>query len=93
MIKIVSPPNAHSSRYCDGITRRDFVRAGALAFGGLAIAPLSLPELFRAEAAAGIRTSQARGSGRDPWGVHKHPNEVAGLSGVRITAFVGSECG
>src|SRR3954471_6818118 len=39
------------------ISRRDFVRAGAACFGGLALAELSLPNLLRAEAAAGIRSS------------------------------------
>ena len=39
------------------ISRRDFVRAGALCFGGLALAEFSLPNLLRAEAAAGIRSS------------------------------------
>ncbi|MGI8982616.1 MAG: DUF1501 domain-containing protein [Pirellulaceae bacterium] len=39
------------------ISRRDFVRAGALCFGGLALAEFSLPSLLRAEAAAGIRSS------------------------------------
>ncbi|MCA9248982.1 MAG: DUF1501 domain-containing protein, partial [Planctomycetales bacterium] len=37
---------------CDGLTRRDCLRVGALAMGGL-----SLPELLRAEQAAGIRKS------------------------------------
>jgi hypothetical protein len=39
-------------RYCDGLTRRSFLRLGALGMGGLA-----LPELLRAEAQAGIGTS------------------------------------
>ena len=39
-------------RLCDGVTRRDFVKVGALAMGGL-----TLPGLLRAEAAAGIRNS------------------------------------
>lgn len=36
------------SGYCDGVTRRDFLRIGGLALGGL-----SLPQLLRAEANAG----------------------------------------
>jgi hypothetical protein len=40
-----------------GISRRDFVRAGTLCFGGLALAEFALPSLLRAEAAAGIRSS------------------------------------
>jgi hypothetical protein len=41
-----------SSCFCDGVTRRDFLRLGGLALGGL-----SMPDLFRAEAAAGITRS------------------------------------
>src|SRR5438477_1171453 len=38
--------------FCDGISRRNFLRIGALGLGGLA-----LPQLLRAEAQAGIRKS------------------------------------
>ena len=38
--------------FCDGLSRRDFLRIGGLALGGL-----SLPQLLRAEADAGIGTS------------------------------------
>jgi Protein of unknown function (DUF1501) len=38
--------------YCDGVTRRDFLRIGGLALGGL-----SLPGLLRAESQAGVRRS------------------------------------
>jgi hypothetical protein len=37
---------------CDGLSRRGFLQIGALGFGGIA-----LPQLLRAEAAAGIRNS------------------------------------
>ncbi len=37
------------SRYCDGISRRSFLKIGGLAMGGL-----SLPQLLQAEARAGI---------------------------------------
>ncbi len=40
-------------RLCDGLPRRDFLRIGALAMGGL-----TLPRLLRAERQAGIRRSQ-----------------------------------
>ncbi|MEZ6057456.1 MAG: DUF1501 domain-containing protein [Planctomycetaceae bacterium] len=40
-------------RLCDGITRRDALRLGALTVGGL-----SLPNLLRAEQQAGIRSSK-----------------------------------
>ncbi|MEE2643005.1 MAG: DUF1501 domain-containing protein [Planctomycetota bacterium] len=39
-------------RLCDGIARRDFLRVGSLAAGGL-----TLPKLLRAEQQAGIRNS------------------------------------
>jgi hypothetical protein len=41
-----------SSTFCDGVSRRNFLRIGALGLGGLA-----LPQLFQAEAASGIRRS------------------------------------
>ncbi len=39
-------------RFCDGLTRRSFLKIGGLAMGGL-----SLPSLLRAEAQAGVRKS------------------------------------
>jgi hypothetical protein len=41
-----------SSRFCDGISRRNFLKIGALGLGGLA-----LPQLLEAEAQTGIRKS------------------------------------
>jgi hypothetical protein len=41
-----------SYRHCDGINRRQFLTAGAMGLGGL-----TLTDLLRAEAAAGIRSS------------------------------------
>ncbi|MDX1948416.1 MAG: DUF1501 domain-containing protein [Pirellulaceae bacterium] len=41
-----------TSHYCDGVSRRSFLKLGAMATGGLTLA-----ELFRAEAAAGIGSS------------------------------------
>ena len=40
------------SRFCDGVSRRNFLKIGALGLGGLA-----LPQLLHAEAKAGIRRS------------------------------------
>lgn len=40
-------------RLCDGVSRRDFLRIGGLAMGGL-----TLPQLLRAEARAGVRDSK-----------------------------------
>jgi hypothetical protein len=39
-------------RFCDGVSRRNFIKIGALGMGGLA-----LPQLLQAESAAGIRQS------------------------------------
>ncbi|HKD36993.1 MAG TPA: DUF1501 domain-containing protein [Pirellulales bacterium] len=50
MLTIYGQPQRHP--FCDGVRRRDFLKIGGLAMGGLA-----LPELLRAEAAAGIRNS------------------------------------
>jgi hypothetical protein len=44
-----------SNQYCDGISRRSFLKIGALGFGGL-----TLTDLFRAEARASVRPSQHR---------------------------------
>jgi uncharacterized protein (DUF1501 family) len=40
-------------RFCDRVSRRNFLRIGGLALGGL-----SMPEIFRAEARAGIASSK-----------------------------------
>ena len=39
-------------RFCDGVSRRSFLRIGGLALGGL-----SLPQILRAEAQSGVRRS------------------------------------
>jgi hypothetical protein len=44
----------HSRRYCDGLSRRSFLQAGALALGGL-----TLPALYRAEARSGKRSNRS----------------------------------
>ncbi len=45
--------NQRSTRYCDGVSRRNF-----LTVGGLGVAGMSLADLYRAEAAAGTGSSQ-----------------------------------
>jgi hypothetical protein len=45
-------PRPNRSGFCDGVSRRNFLRIGALGLGGLA-----LPDVLRAEAAAGIRSA------------------------------------
>src|SRR5204863_9365233 len=46
-----------SERYCDGVSRRSFLKLGSLSLGGMALGSLSLPQLLAAEAEAGIKTS------------------------------------
>jgi len=41
-----------SGRFCDGLSRRDFLKIGGLVMGGL-----SLPQILRAEALSGVRKS------------------------------------
>src|SRR5437899_1797034 len=48
MLTILGRPQ----RFCDGVSRRSFLRIGALGLGGLA-----LPQLLRAEAQSGVRRS------------------------------------
>lgn len=48
MLTIYGPKN----RFCDGISRRNFLKIGALGMGGL-----SLPQVLRAEASQGIGSS------------------------------------
>src|SRR6267143_5907533 len=38
------------SRFCDGVSRRSFLKIGALGLGGL-----TLPQLLRAESAGGVK--------------------------------------
>lgn len=45
------------NRYCDGVSRRNFLKLGALSFGGLGIGGLTLADVLRAEAAAGVAGS------------------------------------
>lgn len=47
------PIHRTASRFCDGLSRRDILRAGALSVGGL-----TLPQLLHAEQAAGVRDSK-----------------------------------
>src|SRR5688500_2352339 len=49
---MLSIPSTARSRFCDGVSRRNFLKIGALGLGGLA-----LPQILQAEARAGIRKS------------------------------------
>ncbi|MCW5559483.1 MAG: DUF1501 domain-containing protein, partial [Verrucomicrobiae bacterium] len=46
------PAGSGGSGYCDGVSRRNFLRIGALGMGGLA-----LPDVLRAEASSGVRSA------------------------------------
>src|SRR5438067_1951249 len=52
MMLSIRSRGSKNSGFCDGVSRRDFLRIGALGMGGLA-----LPQLLRAEAQAGIKRS------------------------------------
>ncbi len=49
---MISIPTQTTQRFCDGFSRRNFLRIGALGMGGM-----SLPQLLQAEKAAGIGSS------------------------------------
>ncbi len=51
MLTIFAKP-PRGSRYCDGVSRRNFIKIGALGLGGLA-----LPQLLQAESAGNVRRS------------------------------------
>src|SRR5262245_44190808 len=50
MLTVLGP----GARYCDGVSRRSFLRVGALGLGGL-----TLPQLMRAEAASGTKSHKS----------------------------------
>jgi hypothetical protein len=52
MLKILNAGRTSRSGFCDGVSRRNFLQIGGLALGGLA-----LPNLLRAESAAGLRSA------------------------------------
>ena len=49
---MISIPSSEPNRFCTGYSRREALRIGALALGGM-----SLPQMLRAEAAAGTGSS------------------------------------
>src|SRR5688500_9151305 len=44
-------------RFCDGVSRRGFLKIGAMAAGGMAAGGITLPGLLRAESAAGAKAT------------------------------------
>lgn len=53
MLTISGTPATGRARFCDGVSRRDFLRIGALGMGGAA-----LPQLLQAEQMSGLRNSR-----------------------------------
>src|SRR5687768_4848178 len=53
MLTILGRPHDRRGRFCDGLSRRGFLKIGGLAMGGAA-----LPQILQAEAAAGTRRSE-----------------------------------
>ncbi len=51
MLTVLTSPT-RSSRFCDGLSRRNFLQIGSLGFGGL-----TLPNLLRAEESGAAKTS------------------------------------
>lgn len=49
----ISGSGSNKSRFCDGVSRRDFLRIGGLGLGGM-----SLPNILQAEQQAGLRNSR-----------------------------------
>ena len=47
---VISLPGS-SRRFCDGVSRRNFLRIGTLGMGGIA-----LPQLLQAESGSGLRS-------------------------------------
>lgn len=95
MLKILGPS---SSGYCDGVSRRSFMKIGALGMGGLA-----LPDFLRAQSASGGSPSREKSvimvflaggpSHQDLWDIKEDaPSEIRGefsaiptsVPGVRI---------
>jgi hypothetical protein len=92
-----------ASRYCDGITRRSFMRIGAFSFGAF---NFGLADLFRAEAAPTASTSRSRnkavinillGGGpphQDMWDIKTEaPREIRGEFSPIATNVTGIQIG
>src|SRR5262245_53419691 len=82
MLTIAGP----SSRYCDGVTRRNFLKLGALSFGATTF---TLADLYRAEAQSGGSSSSHKAiiniylgggpSHQDMWEIKTEaPREIRG---------------
>src|SRR5438045_2188578 len=52
MLSILDPASRNDRSFCDGVSRRSFLKIGALGAAGL-----TLPQLLAAEAQAGIKNS------------------------------------
>src|SRR5262245_5937596 len=89
-----------ASRYCDGITRRNFLKIGALSFGA---STLTLADVFRAEARQGTNSSPKAviniylGGGpahQDMWDIKTEaPREIRGEFSPIATSVPGIQIG
>lgn len=91
-------PDGRASRFCDGLSRRSFLRIGGLGMGAGA---LSLADIYRAEAASGKRLGHKAviniflGGGpphQDLWDLKPHaPSEIRGEFQPIATSVPGIE--
>jgi hypothetical protein len=90
-----------SNRFCDGVSRRSFLKIGALSFGA---ASFSLADLFQAEAQAGVRGTRHKAviniflgggpSHQDMWEIKTEaPSEIRGEFKPIATRVTGLQIG
>src|SRR6266851_889237 len=89
-----------SDRYCDGVSRRSFLKIGAL---GVGLGGLTLTDIFRAEAKAGVSSRPKSviniflGGGpphQDMWDIKTEaPKEIRGEFNPIATAISGLQIG
>jgi len=101
MLTLFSQPRQTRNRFCDGLQRRDFLKIGGFAFGG--VANLGLPQILSASSASGNAHSQKSvihvflGGGpphQDMWEIKTEaPSEFRGEFAPISTAVPGIQIG